>query len=247
MTNSMIKQYASAQVKSLIAKAESIKDLKHNLTKGTLRELFVTDALSPFLSSQFSIGSGIIINQRGDQSHQTDIIILNNRLLPPFIVRQKIGIYPAECVVATIEVKSRLTKDELIKAERNASFLTDTIYSESGSFTPTLIQKPLCAVFGYYGTGAKELSVEDEGRRWLDLEERGLKAICLANKFLWLHIEEGWKFINGDRKTGEEIKLFLASIIDNLRFRAQKIEVNLGYMQEWLSTYITETRARGHS
>ncbi len=241
MPRSIIKRYASAQVKALIDKSESIRDLGHNLTKGTLRELFVTDLLSPFLSSQFSIGSGIIINQKGDQSRQNDLIILNNHILPPFIIKQNVGVYPAECVAATIEVKSRLTKDELEKAEEDASFLIETIYRAEGTVTPTVIEKPLCAVFGFYGTGAKELSKEVTGRQWLTEKERHLKAICLVNRFSWLHLGTGWTFRNGDMRTNEETKRFLAVIIDNIRFKAVRMESNLGIgVQDWLSIYLRD-------
>lgn len=194
----LIKRYATGQVKALIEKAESIKGIEHDVTKGTLRELFVTDLLSPFLSSQFSIGSGIIINQRGTQSHQTDLIILNNHILPPFIKEQHIGVYPAECVVATIEVKSRLTKKELEKAEQDATHLYNSVYNEAETNTPTVMYKPLCAVFGFYGSGTKELSKENNGRQWLTRQERNLRYFCVAKKFSWIRIQGQWVWEEGN-------------------------------------------------
>ena len=72
---SLIKIHSSAIVKGLIEQANSISKIDHNLLKGELREIFVSNILRNFLTSQFDIGSGVIVNQRGDQSGQIDIII----------------------------------------------------------------------------------------------------------------------------------------------------------------------------
>ena len=159
----LIKVYATAQIKALIEKSKSIKGLRHSPTKGTLREFFVTDALKPFLSSQFSVGSGIIINQNSDQSAQIDVIILNNHILPPFIREQNIGLYPLVCIA--IEVKSNLYKDDLIKAEKDARYIKEWIYRTEGTKTPTYLKPPFCAVLGFYGNGKKELLDENTGKK----------------------------------------------------------------------------------
>ena len=94
-----------------------------------MRELFVPNILSPFLSKQFDIGSGIVINQKEEQSDQTDIIIYDNRILPSFIKEQHIGVYLAESVIGIIEVKTNLRKDALIRAEASARKLHEKIYN----------------------------------------------------------------------------------------------------------------------
>lgn len=101
----LIKAYSSAIIEGMAIKIAASSPLKHRLTKGELRELFKVDVLNAFLTSQFSIGTGVIINQKEEQSSQTDIIIYDNRILPPFIQEQHIGVYPAESVVGTIEIK----------------------------------------------------------------------------------------------------------------------------------------------
>ena len=153
----LIHSYTSAMVAGVLGKIEASRHLSHKLTKGELRELFICDLLNPFLTSQFDIGTGIVINQRGDQSHQTDIIIYDTRVLPPFIKERHIGVYPAESVVATLEVKSSLTKREVLKAEESARVLHEEVYDPQGGIYGEYDQiRPLCGMVGFYGEGLKE-------------------------------------------------------------------------------------------
>jgi len=85
MTGGLISNHSSAIINGLLKRVESIKKLEHKLTKGELRELFVSNVLKMFLTNQFDVGSGFVINQAGIQSNQIDIIIYDNRILPPFI------------------------------------------------------------------------------------------------------------------------------------------------------------------
>ncbi|MCJ7631961.1 hypothetical protein MUP77_06150, partial [Candidatus Bathyarchaeota archaeon] len=116
MSRSPIQQHTSAIIKGFIAETKAIGDLHHKSEKGRLRELFVSKKiLSKFLTSQFSIGTGVIINQKREQSQELDIIIYDNRILPPFVEEQNIGVYPAECVLGVIQVRSWISKDTIKK------------------------------------------------------------------------------------------------------------------------------------
>jgi hypothetical protein len=64
------------------------------------------------------IGSGKVIDAQGNTSRQIDIIILDPRF-PIFEIQTGIGMYPLEGVIATIEVKSTLTKKSLADALEN--------------------------------------------------------------------------------------------------------------------------------
>lgn len=236
--SNVIKEYSSALAKSLIARSRSLSGLKHRQLKGILRELFVTDALDPYLTNQFSIGTGIVVNQRGEQSSQIDIIVYDNNILPPFIQKQNVGVYPVECVLATIEVKSRLTSDELKKAEKKAKHLLETICDQNAMVTPTIMKPPICSLFAFYGYGKKELRDVNAGEPWLSSNIRNLRAICLADRYSWLIVRSKWSMCRPN-KTSEEIKRFIAVVIDNIRFLSQMRRINLGSgVQDWLSVYI---------
>lgn len=101
----LIQKDSSSLVAGILERVKSLSSLDHKLTKGELRELFVSRILKQFLPIQFDIGTGIIVNHRGDQSKQTDIVIYDNRIMPLFIKEQAIGVYPAESVIAVLEVK----------------------------------------------------------------------------------------------------------------------------------------------
>ena len=79
----------------------------------------MSELLRPLLPPDFGVATGVIISSDDVQSAQQDIIIYNNRILPPFLTDGP-AIVPIESVVATIEVKSSLDATELKKAYINA-------------------------------------------------------------------------------------------------------------------------------
>lgn len=85
----------------------------HAVTTGSLREGIVRKFLKPHLPKQFDIKSGIIIDSQGHRSAQQDCIIIDTRLPTIDLGSDTHGIFLAESVIATIEVKSDLTSDEL--------------------------------------------------------------------------------------------------------------------------------------
>ena len=241
LSEDLIKRYSTSIVKALIEKSKSLSGLSHKETKGVLRELFVREALRPFLASNCDIGSGIIINQRGIQSNQTDIVIYDNRILPPFIKQQNIGVFPVESVLATIEVKSNLRKTDIDKAETDAKLLCETIHRQQHITSSISGPDPYCALFGFYGRGTKKLSEETEGRAWLAENVRCLQSICLANMYSWVKSSSGWSMRIADSTSNEETKGFIADVIDSVRRITSLREVNLQLGPEWLKAYISNS------
>jgi hypothetical protein len=248
MNRTLIQKHSSAIVRSQFERIHALSDLNHKLTKGELRELFVSNILRSFLTDQFSIGSGIIINQAGIQSNQTDIIIYDNRILPPFIKEQHIGVYPAECVIATIEIKSNLTRSELLKAEKAAFRLRNDVYSQRYSiYKDFSLFKPHCAILGFYGRGFKQLLSEDAGKTWLVQNIKQIFAICLTNQFSWLrvraHSDNPWARCNSDKITHEETKRFIAVLLDNIRTTSlRRMSILEKEHKDWLSVYIRDQK-----
>lgn len=89
--------------------------------------MFLSDLLRPFLTHDFGLGSGIIVNQKGKESRQTDIIVYDKNIIPPFIKESHIGVYPAESVIVTIEVKSNLRKDSISGTESALRHLYEVV------------------------------------------------------------------------------------------------------------------------
>ena len=241
-SRTLIQSYASAQIGGLIGKIHASSKLGHRLTKGELRELFLSDLLRPFLTHQFGLGSGIIVNQRGKESRQTDIVIYDKSIIPPFIKESHIGVYPAESVLATIEVKSNLRKTDILKTESSLKHLYEEVYNPNDSIYKDYNDlKPFCVLIGFYGQGMPELKDQDNGKQWLDQETKNLSMIGLFGKFSWMKMKKGWKK-SQRTESYEETKRLIALFIDNLRTKAllRTQILNQFAHKDWIGAYIRE-------
>jgi hypothetical protein len=71
------------------------------------------------LPKKFSIGTGFIVTSTGKKSSQIDIVLYDEQVNAPISLVGDIGIFPLECVYATIEVKSSLTSESLSQTARS--------------------------------------------------------------------------------------------------------------------------------
>jgi hypothetical protein len=240
----LIQKDSSSLIEGMLSRVKSLS-LAHKLTEGELKELFVSNILRQFLPIQFDIGSGIIVNHRGDQSNQTDIVIYDNRIMPPFIKEQAIGVYPAESVIAVLEVKSHLRKRELLSAEASTVKLYDTVYDPAGfykGYSPEPY-KPLCGIIGFQGNGCRELSDREAGVSWLNEHIKHLFLICIPTKYCWGKVGSPtptWRFRQADPKTHEETKKFVAILLDNVRSRSEARYQLERKHHDWLSIYLRD-------
>ncbi|MCW3983736.1 MAG: hypothetical protein NWE96_07040 [Candidatus Bathyarchaeota archaeon] len=234
-----IMQHTSAIIKGLAAEAESLRKLNHKPLKGQLRELFITRLLSKFLTIQYGVGSGVIINQLGDQSPQTDIIIYDRRILPPFIEEQKIGLYPAECVLATIEIKSKITNQIIQEYAKTAKVIHEKIYDPLCSHYRDYDKlRPFCTIFGFNGNSVCKGMNEDQIYDWMDKNAKPLFGVCVLNKFSWLHVCRNKGALRYADENNEETKAFLAPLLDNIRTKSQQrySKYMLNHI-DWLGIY----------
>ncbi|GMO11149.1 DUF6602 domain-containing protein [Bradyrhizobium ottawaense] len=87
--------------------------MPHNGELGRNAEEILKSILEKILPKRFSVGTGVIINARGEVSQQTDIVIYDGFYNSPLLSEFGSCVYPAEMVYATIEVKTVLKKSEL--------------------------------------------------------------------------------------------------------------------------------------
>ena len=210
----IIKKYSSGLIKGFIEKVNSIDEINHPLGKGELRELFVSELANNWLTNQFSITSGFIVDISGNQSKQTDIIIYDNTLLPPFIKQSNLGLIPIECVLATIEVKSYLNKTELINSEQNSKYLNEQLKFHSGFGNAFVLQ----TIIGLKGNPISELTNPEN--TWINKEVKNLRGICHISNYSWLMYpppKNKWVFSKKNTDKNEETKRFLAWILDTVR------------------------------
>jgi hypothetical protein len=95
---------------------------KHALTKGEQRELPVQKFFRDHLPSRYKVTSGETIDSRDNHSPQLDVMIYDgDRNFA--IYSETASILPAEALIASVEVKSELTKQETAKSLRAAQKL----------------------------------------------------------------------------------------------------------------------------
>ena len=95
----------------------------HTLHRGTPREAFIKEFLVGHLSAKLSVGTGEIIDANSaprEQRNQFDIVVYKSDY-PKIDFGGGVNGFLSESVVATIEVKSILSEEELDKAIGSAS------------------------------------------------------------------------------------------------------------------------------
>jgi hypothetical protein len=86
----------------------------HSLTKGEEREVPFINFFTQNLPKTFSIVKGEIVDLNGESSPQLDVMIYDSSRNIPFYSGDNC-ILPAESLLASIEVKSKLTQEEIRK------------------------------------------------------------------------------------------------------------------------------------
>jgi len=241
LERSLIQRHTSEIIKGFMGEVNALKNLDHDTLKGRLRELFVSRILAKFLASQFGIGSGVIVNQKGDQSKEIDIVICDRGILPPFIEEQRIGVYPPESVLAIIEVRSWVSKEVIKEYSDSAQKLFGEIYNPISSLYQDYRKfQPLYSLVGFYDKGIFKNENENEILHWMMNNAKPLFGVCLVNKFSWLHVVKPEGSLKMVDEYNEETKAFIAVLLDNIRTFSQMRHLSLVQHKDWLGIYIRD-------
>jgi hypothetical protein len=188
---------------NLIKKSSLISTLHHPLEKGVFREFFISEILSPLLPHHYDISSGIIVDFKGKQSPQMDVIIYDKRKFPPLMLRAGAGIIPLDSVMCVIEVKSELTATDLRSSLHSATTLNPNYIDHLEMVKSSQASNyPLYAVFAYKSSA--QLKEEDDRANQEYISEKIqnkfkthsttsakptgdqlLKLICILDKGVW--------------------------------------------------------------
>ena len=178
-------------------------EINHLGNKGTYRESALKDFLGEArLPKRFGIGSGEIIGPTRNVSKQSDLIIYDQLDGMSFMYSESIQIYPIESVFGVIEVKSCLSKTELLASLENIKSVK-SLYTEE-SMTKTVNSmlsitsrrpQPFGIIFAYslsdnsLGSLLKNLNeweAKNEKKHWPNL------VVILGEGILY-HFGEGFK------------------------------------------------------
>lgn len=247
--------------KKLLEEYSIAESLGHTVNKGTAREIFMKNFLTEHLSEKISVGSGEVISvnsKPGEFRNQLDIIIFKKEF-PRIKIVSAIDIFLAESVVATIEVKSTLTKSELKKAIKSIKNIKQFHHSHPPRMSSGYIPKKILCFIVAYNCKQKLVNVEkwlkeiekDEnitqnsninpthGRIWG--ESNGVDGIFILGKGSVIYnnyhlkhnaaIETNNLYLTSEQETGSLLKIFLllTDVISNFSIS----EINL---EQYLST-----------
>jgi len=180
-------------------------EINHNVSKGTHRE----NALKEFLQKgrlpmKYGIGSGEIIGRATNVSKQSDLIIYDQLNGFSLIYDEQTQVYPIECVAGVVEVKSTLTKTELLKSLENIKSVKSLAPNETTSMSIAGMVKmgykrptPFGAVFAY-SLGKNSLdSLVKNLSKWEQGNPRELwpNVIAVLNEGLIFHYGDGLRAV----------------------------------------------------
>lgn len=103
-------------------KVRETANIKHTGAKGTERELNVATFIDGLLPDSYRATKGEVVDLRGRKSPQLDVVIFDSNKNFPLYSGDTV-VLPAEALLASVEVKSRLTANEVANSQDAARAL----------------------------------------------------------------------------------------------------------------------------
>jgi len=100
---------------SLLARFREAEVVQHAGDRGENREALLCEFLEQHLPTRYGVTKGQVVTKAGEVSHSADLIVYDT-INCPVLYREETAVLPIEGVYGIIEVKSRLSKAELIDA-----------------------------------------------------------------------------------------------------------------------------------
>jgi hypothetical protein len=232
--NTVYRDLTLARVHAAVAAAKAVTNVKHPGLKGQLREILIKDLFRPLLQSDLGVGTGEIISAHDQHSGQQDVVIFDKRILPPIVFESATGIFPIESVLYAIEVKSKITTDEIRTSHRSATELMgfryeSGDYDEFGKATAHTLGRLISAVFAFDTDltleGKSEVQRYDEIR---GSEYPAIPVICVVGRGYWYWFQNKWKTWERTYEF-EEVVGFIAGVMNTYRMiAATRKEPRLG-------------------
>ncbi|MEU2998615.1 DUF6602 domain-containing protein [Streptomyces sp. NPDC006995] len=143
----VVEEYWSGVARRLQEEVDTFNKLiGHAGEQGRENELSLVRLIENLLPSTVGVGSGMVIDSHGKYSKQMDILIYDVSSQPSVMAQTNQVIFPVECVLLAIEVKTTLTEDEIKDCVGKKKSLT-ALRPENGNEPPRL------AVMAYHAEG----------------------------------------------------------------------------------------------
>jgi hypothetical protein len=116
----VLKVYFDGVTQRIQAEIDYLNNLiGHSGEKGYANEQLLINLLTKFLPKRYSIGSGILIDSKGNRSRQVDIIVYDSYFHPELFAQGATVLFPVDVVYMVIEVKTLLNKNTMTEAIDN--------------------------------------------------------------------------------------------------------------------------------
>ncbi|WP_437309490.1 DUF6602 domain-containing protein [Sorangium sp. So ce388] len=175
-----------SRIATALSECQTLATLAHAGEKGRVREVLLRQMFRPLLPADLGVGTGFIVAADGRESTQQDIVLYDRSVLPPALYDQEVGLFPIESVLYTIEVKSVLTRQELLGAHDAAEALAQ--YPLLGKDAKPISNgpRPISVLFALGSNLSSD--GKTEAARYDELRGNGaprLSAICIAGRGYW--------------------------------------------------------------
>jgi len=120
--------------------------VKHPTSIGTSHEGILRRFLQKYIPKRLAVSEGFIVDPKNNPSNQCDIIIWSHLDYAPYYKEGDFVIIPVEAAKAVIEVKTTLSKDEIVSAFKNLSSvhqISQEVYTAAFAFESPKIKTVL--------------------------------------------------------------------------------------------------------
>jgi len=224
MSHDLFRRKVITRIKTAIMEFTDAAGVGHPFLKGRIREIALDNLFKPLLPAGFEIGTGKVIDHKGYQSSEIDLIIYNRSVLPTIMYSKREGLFPAETCFYAIEVKSEANpaqiRDAIAKAKdlRKIQYLPGVYEHDVGK--PHVITLIIPTFFAFTtslkGKGRSELD------RYREIDSNSeidpcIRVICVIGR-------ENWWFRSDDKKwvfhpptpDHDEVVDFLSGVINTI-------------------------------
>jgi hypothetical protein len=222
--NKIYRDLTLARVQAAVGAAKAVTGVGHQGLKGQLREIVIRDLLCPLFPSDFGIGTGTIISHNDLQSRQQDVVIFDRSIVPPILLEGSTGFFPIESVIATIEIKSKLTAGEVASSLESAKHLRSLPflageYDANGQPINRILLPAITTILAFSTdlseTGKTEIERFEEIRKKTQ-EEPHIQMVCVVGRGCWTWTQGKWTTWEPSYPQ-EELITFIAVLMNSYR------------------------------
>lgn len=249
MSNERFRSWVLGRITEALRVHEEARAENHPGLAGLAREIAIELLLRPLLPPDIAIGTGKIVDSKGHESTQLDVILHDAGILPAAVYGNRFGLFPIEACLYVVEIKSTASARAASEVRHAAETLAALRPQPGVVGVPTEHQpgamlmeaREVCA--GYFpnysyfafstdlvgdGPLARERDrVLSEVENHHDLH---LCSVCVAGRVTssWSRTKSAWVDVPASAKY-DEVVYFLSTILNTLaKMRVMRPYPNIG-------------------